>query len=129
MTENPASAPKTKPEEPKKTLAPKPTTGSSDVEENKALAAISYIGILFIIPMAIKKDSAFAMYHAKQGMILFIFEVIIYALNWMPFFGDFLYWIGGLLAFVLFIIGLINALNGQTKPLPVIGSFAGKINV
>jgi len=31
--------------------------------------------------------------------------------------------------FVLFLMGLINALNGQQKPLPIIGQFAEKLNI
>lgn len=101
---------------------------SKDIEENKAIAAISYIGPLCLIPLLAKKDSAFAQYHAKQGLILFIAEVILSFLYGIPFIGWFLIApLGGLFTFILFIIGLLNALGGKTKPLPLIGDFADKL--
>ena len=57
-------------EEEKKEAAPAPSGSSKDVEENKAMAAIGYLGILFLIPLLANKDSPFAQYHAKQGMVL-----------------------------------------------------------
>jgi len=93
-----------------------------DVNENKAMAAIAYLGILFLIPLLAKKDSPFAQYHAKQGMILFIVWVVASFVIWIPILG----WIMGILLFVLFIIGIVNVLGGKMKPLPVIGSLADK---
>lgn len=98
-----------------------------DVEENKVMAAIGYLGILFLIPLLAKKDSPFAQYHAKQGMVLFFCEVILGFVGWIPVIG----WrviapIGSLIAFILLIIGLVNALSGKTQPLPLIGGLAEK---
>lgn len=104
-----------------------------DVEENKGLAAIGYLWILFLVPLLAKKDSAFAQFHGKQGMILFIAEVIwIFAgmfLFHIPILGWIIGSVGWFILFVLFVIGLMNALGGKTQPLPVIGQFAGKVNV
>lgn len=103
---------------------------SNDVETNKAMAAIGYIGILFLIPLLAKKDSAFAQYHAKQGLTLFVFEILIGILTWVPVIGWLLIGpIGYLIAFILFIIGLMNALGGKQQPLPIIGKFGEKINI
>lgn len=95
-------------------------TGGKDVEENKGIAALSYLWILFLIPLLTKKDSAFAMYHAKQGLVLFIFSTIAGFIFWIPVVG----WLLPLFSFILFIIGIVNALGGKTQPLPVIGKFA-----
>jgi len=106
-----------------------PTGSSSDVDENKAIAAIGYLGILFLVPLLVKKDSPFAQYHAKQGMILFIADVIL----WFVAFiigvatlgiGFYLSWIIWLLIIVWTILGIVNALNGKMQPLPIIGKMA-----
>jgi len=116
------------PDEEKKESAPvasAPKGNSSDVEQNKAMAAISYIWILFLIPLLVKKDSDFAKYHAKQGLVFFIFSTIVGFIVWVPVIG----WVLGVASFILFIIGLINALGGKKVPLPVIGQFAEKIKL
>jgi len=103
-----------------------PQTNSKDVEENKAMAAIAYLGILCLVPLLAKKDSPFAQYHAKQGLVLFLTEVILGFVYAIPFAGWAVGSIGYIFTLVLFIMGLMNALGGKTKPLPVIGEFAEK---
>lgn len=116
------------PEEEKKEKASEastPKVNNSDVERNKGIAALSYIWILFLIPLLVKKDSDFAKYHAKQGLIFFIFSTIVGFLSWVPVVNILL----GIFCLVLFIMGLINALGGKKVPLPVIGQYAEKINL
>jgi len=93
---------------------------NKDIEENKAIAAIGYLGILCLIPLLAKKDSPYAQYHGKQGLLLLIVWVIAGFVIWFPIIG----WIIGVLLTVLFVIGIINALSGKMKPLPVIGKWA-----
>lgn len=95
-----------------------------DIQENKFYAVISYFWILFLIPILVKKDSQFAIFHAKQGLALFVLTVIYGALSAVPFIGWFLIsWLGAIIVIVLFLIGIINALQGQCKELPVIGGW------
>lgn len=90
--------------------------------DEKLMAAIGYIGILFLIPLLGKKESKFCQYHGKQAMVLFIAEII---LSWIPFVGWFI------LAPILGIIGiiaLIMAAMGKWWDIPVIGPLAKKFN-
>ena len=105
---------------------PQPET-NKDIEENKIWALIGYLGILVIFPLFLKKDSPFAYYHAKQGLVLFIFAIILGFLGMVPFIGWFLLLpIGGIIIFILWLMGIINALSGKIKPLPLIGGLAEK---
>lgn len=96
-----------------------------DVEENKAISYLSYLGILFLIPMLAKRDSKFAQFHSKQGLVLTI--------GW--FLGSFLipvFGLGGLVYLVIIvfsIMGLVNVSNGEMKDLPVAGDIAKKFNI
>ena len=45
-----------------------------DIESNKGISVLSYLGFLFLIPYFTAQKSKFARFHAKQGMVLFIFE-------------------------------------------------------
>ena len=47
--------------------------GAADIEKNKAVGILAYI--LFFIPIIAARDSKFAMYHANQGLALFIVAV------------------------------------------------------
>ena len=107
-----------------------PSADSKDVEENKIMAVLAYLGILVLIPLLTKKDSPFTMYHVKQGLALLILEVIaipVYiVLAFIPIIG----WLASMalwvLILVLLILGIVNAVNGKMKELPVIGQFGKK---
>lgn len=102
-----------------------PSADAKDIEENKGITFLSYIGILCLIPLLTKKDSKFAQYHAKQGVVLFVCMIVSSFL--VPAFG-----IGFLLYLacaVLAIMGLINVSKGEMKELPIIGQFGSKINI
>ena len=92
-----------------------------------SLAVISYIGPLCLIPYLSKEKDDFVSFHAKQGLVLFIFEVITWAVVWIFPFLWFLMNLISLVWLVLSIIGIMNVINKQKKQLPVIGSLAGKI--
>jgi uncharacterized membrane protein len=98
------------------------------VEEGKACAALSYIlvGIIWYFVDEAMRKNEFAKFHAKQGLVLIITWIILSIVaSVIPFIGWFILWpIFGIFCFVLFILGLINSLNGAEKELPVIGSFA-----
>ena len=88
---------------------------------NKLLAAISYIWILFLVPIFIAKDDAFARFHANQGLVLFLVSLALGIIALIPLIGTIISIIGGIVTFVFMILGIINALKGEMKPLPLIG--------
>ena len=91
------------------------------MEGNKLMAAISYIWILFIVPLVAAKDDAFARYHANQGLLLFLASIVLGIIGVIPVIGTIIALVGGIATFALMILGIINALKGEMKPLPLIG--------
>lgn len=49
-----------------------------DIEDNKAMAIISYFGPLAMLPYFGQKNSKFAQFHAVNGMNLFVIEIALY---------------------------------------------------
>lgn len=94
---------------------------TADAEQNKVMAILAYI--LFFIPMLAAKDSRFAMYHANQGLVLFLFTLIANVVGGIiPVIGWFVILpLAGIASLVFAIMGIINAANGLMKPLPLIG--------
>ncbi len=107
---------------------------AKDIEANKVMSILAYLGILVLVPIFAAKESKFARYHANQGLILCIASVvygitysilssILLAISWR------LYAVVSVLGFlslvflVLCIIGIVNAASGKAKELPVIGKF------
>ena len=104
-----------------------------DIEENKVFAFFSYLGFLFIIPLIARPDSRFCKFHVNQGIILCITEAIVGALcaalelamvtAGLVTIIELMTTALDILTACLAIYGIVNALTGKVKELPVIGKF------
>lgn len=96
-----------------------------NIDDVKVVSAVAYLGILFFIPMITNPKSKFAMFHANQGLLLLITGIIINVVGtFIPLIGWFIILpLGAIFTVVLFIMGLVNALGGHKKRLPLIGNF------
>lgn len=92
-----------------------------DVESYKTVAALGYI--FFLIPIILAPKSAFARFHANQGLLLQIYTLIIMVFAGIPFLGLIIAFFGFLLSILLFIFGLFQANNGIKGRLPIIGNY------
>lgn len=99
------------------------------IEDGKIWAFIGYWWILFLVPLLGKKDNKFALFHGKQGMVLFVFWVAIFILSFIPFIGGIIGLLGWIIGVILAIIGMVKSLQGQYWKMPVLGDIAEKINI
>lgn len=102
-------------------MATKMTFEKKDIEANKLMAAIGYIWILCLIPLLLKRDSKFAQAHAKQGLVLFIVEVVG---SIVPILG----WLLVVAAVVAAVIGFVKAIQGEFWPIPGVEAALRKLN-
>lgn len=111
-----------------------PATDAQDAEQNKAMGVLAYLGILVLIPIFAAPQSKFARYHSNQGLILCIAAIlygvaysilsaVILAISWRLYFVVSIIGLVGVGFAVLAVIGIINALNGKMKELPLIGKY------
>ncbi len=100
-----------------------------DIEENKAIAFLSYLGILFLIPLLAKPKSKFCVHHAKNGLILFIAWLIIAAVSIVPFLGWLIAFLGAIVLFIYCIVGIIKALQGEFWEMPFLGQYTKHFNL
>ncbi len=120
----------------------------SDINSNKNLAALSYIGILFLIPLAKSGSSNFCKAHTKQGIAVFIYSLIISLLTLTAVIGlrILLLWkLGlsytiyniaaaaiGILMLILLLVpvfsGAVSAFSGVYKSVPIVGKFVKRKN-
>ena len=112
-----------------------------DIENNKLISVLAYLGLFVLIPIFAAKDSPFARFHSNQGLVLLLAGVIltfIYPVFYLFFLVSLMFTgarISGMIfvlitaifliliavMFILTILGIVNALTGKKKPLPLIG--------
>lgn len=88
----------------------------------KVGGVLSYLGILFLIPLFAAKDDEDIRFHVNQGLVLFLVGLIGgFVCGFIPMVGQYLSWALSIFTFVLMIVGIVNACKEETKPLPIIG--------
>jgi len=96
------------------------------INEGKTMAIIAYItgiGTLIAYLMNRDKNNAFAKFHINQGLRLFIFGIIIWAISFLLIMVTQIASIGylGYISWIFVILGIMNASGGKEQKLPIIG--------
>ncbi|MDR3289496.1 MAG: zinc-ribbon domain-containing protein [Peptococcaceae bacterium] len=106
---------------PAQSPTPQAATPSNDAAENKGMAILAYF--LWFVPLlaGAHKTSPFVKYHTNQAIILCIVGVCGAIVSIVPIINFLLIFLYPVL-FVLFVMGIINAAQEKTKPLPIIGN-------
>ena len=100
-------------------------SGSSE----NVYAVLSYLWILCLVPILMKKEDEFVRFHARQGLMLFIIEIAVAIIGIVPLLGPLVYVLGIFICGVLSVIGIIQVLMGNKWSIPVIGEWAEKIQL
>jgi len=91
---------------------------SADISLERILGVLSYINLLFLVPMIFFPDNRFANFHAKQGLRLFITSMIANIVG-----GIFsIRFVLNIFMLLFAIKGISNAWKGLMVPLPYIGT-------
>jgi uncharacterized membrane protein len=98
-----------------------------DILDGKMFAVLSYLSILCIVPLILKKKNAFVLSHGRQGLVLFVAEVgaLVLSIVFPP-------WVLRPFLFILFgfsFWGMVSAIRGQFVAFPVIAKIAEKITL
>jgi uncharacterized membrane protein len=98
-----------------------PVATPEDVEKAKGTAWLSYLGILWLVPLLTMKDNAFAKFHVKQGIVLTIYGFAVGIVGGaIPFLGWFIVApVGSVIILVLAIMGIVNSLGGKYWKCPL----------
>lgn len=98
-----------------------------DVEANKMWGALAYI--LFFLPLLGAPKSRFGRFHANQGLVFLLFSFVVgvvigilqVVLGRVPVIPFLLSLITYVVPMFFFLFGVINAISGKAKKLPLIG--------
>ena len=112
---------------------PNPAPAASGMD-GKTISIISYftwIGWIIAFVMYNSNKSQLAAFHIRQSLALMILGIIVYIVQIMLIFIPFLGWAIAVLLWiglvVLWVMGLLAAINSEEKPMPVIGTMAQNI--
>jgi len=103
----------------------KTSTGLSENVAGLLCYVLGWIsGIVFIL---IEPENKFVRFHAIQSIVVFaVLNVAGVILRWIPFIGGIFAWIISAIGFILWIVLMVKAYQGNRYKLPWAGDFAEK---
>ena len=101
-----------------------PQTTTAAPDNKKVMSILAYIGPLVIVSFIIAKEDPHVKFHIKQGGVLFAIEILAWLLGMIFFVLAPLLLIVNLATLVLSIVGIVHAVNGAEKELPIVGPYA-----
>jgi uncharacterized membrane protein len=108
-----------------------PPTGAASPNRGLMLV-LSYLWILALVPFVVEKNDPEVQWHAKHGLVITIAEVILWVVvavvTNIPFLAILgcVLWLMWPLIFVLRIILIVKAVNGQRLLIPGLSEYANR---
>ncbi|UCD16868.1 MAG: hypothetical protein JSV44_10480 [Candidatus Zixiibacteriota bacterium] len=105
-------------------------TGKADFDRDRGViaAVLSYIPLLCLVPLLQMRDNEQARFHSKQGLILFLIELLA-LLFLIPGLSSLVWKMVIILALGASVAGIIFGLQGKRYKLPLIGDIAEKMRI
>ena len=93
----------------------------------KVMAAFSYLGILCFVPLLLNRDDEFVQFHARQGLVLWMWGVLaMFALS-LPGIGTWFFSCSGMAIMAFSAMGLVSVILHRAWRLPLIHEVAQRL--
>lgn len=95
--------------------------------KTRVMASFSYLGVLCVVPLLFNKTDKFVDFHARQGLVLWVWGVMGMFLMHLPGVGPYLFSTSTVMVLFLSLFGLLAVLLKQQWEIPVIASVVKKL--
>ena len=92
--------------------------------QDKTIAIVAYltiIGLVVALVLNNEKKDLFAKYHIRQSLGLVLTSLDLSLINVIPILGWIVSMVGAFVLLYMWVMGLLNAINGREKPVPILG--------
>lgn len=97
------------------------STVANEGKNTAIIAYITFIGLIIAFVMNNEKKDAFATYHIKQSLGLALTGLALGIIGMIPILGWIINILGIFVLLYMWIIGLMNAINGKESTVPFLG--------
>ena len=97
--------------------------------QDKTIAIVAYltvIGLVVALVMNNDKKEPFSTYHIRQSLGIILTSIALSLINVIPILGWIVSLVGVFVLLYMWVIGLLNAINGRMKPVPILGEKYGE---
>lgn len=89
-----------------------------DKKVTNVVAYLTWVGLVIAFVIGDREGSKF---HINQSLVIWLVGTVAGLLNVVPLVGGLISVVGGLFCAVCWFIGIINAIQGIEKPVPLLG--------
>lgn len=86
------------------------------------IAYLTFIGLIAAFVINAEKNHEFAKFHIRQMLGLVVTAIVTSIIGIIPFIGWLIAFVAMFLELYMWVMGLLNAVNGRMKPLPILGN-------
>ena len=99
-----------------------------EIEEGKTAAILAYVPFMCFVPLIKMKQNRFALQHGKQGLILFLIEIIA-LIFLLPKISDLFWGFVIIVSLAVAVTGILYAVQGREWKIPFVGDLADKLKL
>ncbi len=92
-------------------------------------AVLSYLWVLCLIPVFVKKENEFIKFHARQGLMLFMVEIAVGIVGIVPILGSVVHTLGIIVCGLVSLVAIVQVLMGKKWKIPVVSEWSEKLNI
>lgn len=97
-------------------------------EDRRMVALMAYIPFLCFVPLLRMRDDKYAKFHARQGLVLFLFELIVFVFSFEKL--NAIFWTAITIGCIgAAVAGIMFAVQGKYYKIPVIGDIAERFRL
>lgn len=98
-------------------------SNSYDPKNIAIIAYLTIIGLVIAFLLNNEKKHEISSYHIRQSLGLVLCSVALFIIGMIPILGWIVSFLGSILLLILWVLGFINAINNEIKPVPVLGKY------
>lgn len=87
----------------------------------KTTDIVAYITLIGLIIALVAGDRENSKFHINQALVIWLAGIVFGIVAVIPYVGAIIAAIGSILCFVCWILGLVGAIQGTEKPVPLLG--------
>jgi uncharacterized membrane protein len=92
-----------------------------DAKTKAIISHLFVVGWIIAVVFNMNRKEEYASYYIKQNLGIIIMAITLRIINMIPIFGPVLWVLGGLLVFVFWLLSFMWSIQGEMKPIPLLG--------
>ena len=93
----------------------------------RLMALMSYLGVLVFVPLAMNRDDEYVYFHARQGLVIWVFGIIAIFMLYIPGMGKLVFSFLAMMVMIFSLLGLVSVLLHKAWKLPIVYSLSTKL--